>query len=514
MCITACQEITATIDSLAMVPVPHPGKFIDICYGDTVQFAGNALFPQNNFFYNQSIAASQFIWDFGDGSTDTGMNVSHVYSAAQGYTVGLTVLDIKGCRNINSINYKVRISENPISSVAVPPEICIGNDLNLSTGYNSFNTIQLSSPTYFQSYNLKNDSAFLIPDSQCRSSIIPISCYNPGQTITSLSDLSSIKINMEHSFVGDLQIKVTCPNGNSAILKQYLQNGSAYLGLPMGGISGPNNHDAYDCGGTYSCNPCTAQCITDPLQNAPGTGWTYDFSITPQYNTMQSYANAGNCMPPAPWYGGFSLLDSTSYQPYEPFSNFIGCPINGNWRLDVCDYWNIDNGWVFWWSIGLDPTVFPTNWSYNVPVDTIVWQGPFITQSTGHNLTIHPDSSGIFQYQVFIIDSYGCNYDTTLLVNVAPCNGVNDVTETDPIRIFPNPTSGEIYINLADHDIPLSIEIYSTFGSTILSGDFPKTGLSNDESEVNLYELNPGTYILRILFKDHVVVRKILILRM
>lgn len=46
-------------------------------------------------FINNSIAASNYLWDFGDGSTDTLMNAVHVYALAGNYTV--TLYAISSC---------------------------------------------------------------------------------------------------------------------------------------------------------------------------------------------------------------------------------------------------------------------------------------------------------------------------------------------------------------------------------------------------------------------------------
>ncbi|HRY33105.1 MAG TPA: PKD domain-containing protein [Bacteroidales bacterium] len=410
-CQIACQTVISSIDSIMTIPHPADSNYIDICYGDTITFVAKGVYPQNGFIYPQSDATSTFIWNLGDGTIVTGQSVTHVYNMIRGYNVELVITDVQGCVSMNALGTRVRVSDDPIGHVGTLPDICSGTDLNITVGYSSLNNINVTVPSYYQSASLKYDSATFIPDGgalggQCFNTFVTFNCFNPGQTVSSASDVVAIHANMEHSFVGDLEMKLICPNGQSVILKEYIQSGGAYLGVPLGGV----NHTNFDCAAPPSC-------ITDPAQNPPGTGWTYTFTFnSPQYNTMQSYANTGNATPPPP--GGNQQIDSSSYTPYEPWTGLIGCPLNGTWNFQVCDYWGIDNGWVFWWELELDPNILPVNWGYSVPIDYILWNGPFITQNTGTTLTIHPDTGGVFNYQVFITDKFGCTYDTLVPVNV------------------------------------------------------------------------------------------------
>ncbi|MCX6269925.1 MAG: PKD domain-containing protein [Bacteroidetes bacterium] len=417
-CVIACQTVMSDLDSANMHPHPSDSMYVDICFGDTIHFVGNGLFPQNNIIYAQSNATSTFIWNFGDGTIDTGQIINHFYNTIRGYNVELTVYDINGCMSMNSLGVRVRVSDDPIGHIGTLPDICSGTDLNITVGYSSLNNINVTLPTYVQSASLKYDSATFIPDGgalggMCYNTNVTFNCFNPGQTVTAASDIVSVAANMEHSFVGDLQMLLICPNGQSTIVKEYIQQGGAYLGQPFGG----DNHGSFDC-----TNP--PSCLVDPTQNPAGTGWTYTWTMNaPVYNTMQSYATTGNCPPPPPQ--GNNQIDSSTYMPFQPFSNMIGCPLNGTWNFQICDYWGIDNGWCFWWQLNLDANILPVNWGYQVPIDTVIWGGPYITFNSGKKLTIHPDTGGIYSYNVNIIDKFGCEYDTSVTVNVVATPQVN-----------------------------------------------------------------------------------------
>lgn len=56
-------------------------------------------------FTNQSQGADYFEWDFGDGNTKTGTNVSHTFTIDSQYIVTLTGVDLNGCRNDTVLSY-------------------------------------------------------------------------------------------------------------------------------------------------------------------------------------------------------------------------------------------------------------------------------------------------------------------------------------------------------------------------------------------------------------------------
>ncbi len=411
-CIKACQIVLSAIDSAASSPHLADSGYLDICLGDTITFVGKGIFPQNNIIYNQSNTNCTFIWNFGDGTIDTGLVLSHLYTNFMGYNVKLTIIDSMGCQNMNDLGLRVRISKSPINHIASLPDICSNTDLSVNVGPSSISTINISTPYFYQTASLEYDSATFIPDGgamggQCYNTNVVFNCFNPGQTVTAATDIVAVKVNMEHSFIGDLQFTLICPSGNQTILKTYHMNGGAYMGVPYGGA----NHGNFDC-----TNP--PACMSDPAQNPAGEGWNYSWTyISPQFGIMENYVNGAQ-------------MDSGSYTPDNPWTNMIGCPLNGTWNLQICDYWGIDNGWCFSWELQLDASILPTNWGYTVPIDTMFWSGPYIIQNTPNLLTIHPDTGGVFPYDFFIADDFGCTWDTTIMVNVVPTPEVNLGSDT------------------------------------------------------------------------------------
>ncbi len=71
---------------------------------------------------NSSVAEGShltaFNWEFGDGTTASGVNVSHVYNAAAVYDVKLTVVDDKG--RSDTTTHRTEITEAPVTPVPGP----------------------------------------------------------------------------------------------------------------------------------------------------------------------------------------------------------------------------------------------------------------------------------------------------------------------------------------------------------------------------------------------------------
>ncbi|NQX85683.1 MAG: PKD domain-containing protein, partial [Flavobacteriaceae bacterium] len=99
-CGTACQTITASID--ATDPVADASGVVTVSQGDQVDFNGSATFSDSG-------DGATYEWDFGEGSNDTGVNVSNTFSNAGTYTVTLTVTDTNptGCSDSVTITVNV-----------------------------------------------------------------------------------------------------------------------------------------------------------------------------------------------------------------------------------------------------------------------------------------------------------------------------------------------------------------------------------------------------------------------
>ncbi len=161
--------------------------------------------------------------------------------------------------------------------------------------------------------------ALAIPDGVGMSyeTTMDIQGFDPGQTLGAVSDIVSVCVVMEHSWLRDLQMEILCPSGQLVVLNEFLgqTGGEVYMGVP-------NDDDSFD-----------------PV---PGTGGTYCWTPTATNPPMLEWANAN------PLAG---TLPEGDYQASGSWDPFIGCDMNGLWMIRVTDDWGIDNGYIFEWSM-------------------------------------------------------------------------------------------------------------------------------------------------------------------
>ncbi|MGC8864820.1 MAG: PKD domain-containing protein [Bacteroidales bacterium] len=320
---TPCQPIIAAWDTLQIIPLPaDTGNFlyIPLCLGDSVFFKLFGTYPQNGQFYTQHDTLATYTWDFGDGSRTTTNTPSlwHRYDSARGFEMNVYITDTNQCIS-NPLVARVLVTQSPVNTVNPIPSICQG-DTTLVTPSTFINYVPYS---YSQVSSQKFDSTMFVPDGPncnpthpCYNTEVIFTSFLPTQTITSSSDIQSVCVLMEHSYVGDLSFVIKCPNGQTDTLKKYIHWGGADMGIA----------------GTPD-NGC------DPRNNPPGTPWNYCWStIFPTIGTIN--ANAGK-----------ARLDSTDiinnlnyYDPDNPFLISSDAPstVSGVLKFATIGQWITD----------------------------------------------------------------------------------------------------------------------------------------------------------------------------
>ncbi|MBR1626163.1 MAG: gliding motility-associated C-terminal domain-containing protein, partial [Bacteroidales bacterium] len=147
------------------------------------------------------------------------------------------------------------------------------------------------------------------------------------------------------------------------------------------------------------------------------TGDTSQFLQTPKQGVT---GNTAYTDPPSQNY-----LDATTVD-LNGFNSLIGCPLNGAWTIKVTDDMPGDNGWIcgWWMDINLSSA---TDWTYSVPIDTVIWGGPFITNASSMSAIVAPPitQSGSFTYNVKVVDDFGCQWPATTHISVVGTPIVN-----------------------------------------------------------------------------------------
>lgn len=390
----ACQTFLAELSSTSPAAQPAQEGWIDICPGDRVYFTGKGVYPQSGQQYDQSDLTTLFEWNFGDGSIAYGPIVSHRFDNSGGYLVQLTLTDILGCKSSNLVNQRIRVAPKPNFTLPAPinDAICAGDTLHLTGSIHAnrpANLLVIPDTTAFSIEASRADSLAL-PDGTgipYQTSLQFID-FAPGQLLTDVKDLESICVNMEHSYMRDLEIRITCPNGQNMVLHNFggQIGGPVYLGIPI---------------------------PSDGFSPIPGQGFDYCWTPTATNNTWLQYSNTV--------LGGSGTLPVGDYEPFQNFSNLLGCPLNGIWTITVTDLWMEDNGYIFSWSIKFRDELYANIESFTPDLISWGWKNqPSIIFQSQDSIVASPPNAGTGIYSFLVRDEFGCLWDTALRVQVLP----------------------------------------------------------------------------------------------
>ena len=241
-CFEPCQEIIGVIENTNPLP-DEEGKIL-VCPGEEVEFFGSGEFSISD-------ESATYSWDFGDGNSGQGQNVSHVFQESGIFSVGLTISDDnpEGCSSIQVGQIVLVAPSVDFSGTqAASQEICFGESTIIS-GAAETTQLEDCAPEIFEQTWLQDTQT--TGQQASYESTISVECYADGLDFTDVSQLIQICVVIEHSYIGDLDMLLTAPNGQSVYFAQY----------------GDGN------------DPGTSLGIPDEADNGnPGTGFEYCFT--------------------------------------------------------------------------------------------------------------------------------------------------------------------------------------------------------------------------------------------
>jgi gliding motility-associated-like protein len=419
---------------------------VKVCLNETLEFSGASSTAGSGF------SISNYAWDFDDGSTATGVVTSHSYSDPGRYIIQLEVTDNNGCSNNNLIDLVVDVGTIPnFNGTSLDQVTCENNSVCINGVVNA-TTWQDIPPT-----NVSEPSA--LPDGSgiCYEVPLTFTEFIPGLTITSASEVQNIYANVVHSWAGDLTLNLICPNNQS-------------VGL-------------FNSDGTWNTTNISSENFGNPVAT---NYYGFDYTWTNTGTTMNSWGATSTA----------TTIPAGTYGSEEPFSNLIGCPINGTWILEVCDLHSIDSGKVFSWGITFDPSVYAGLSSitpvYDSNCSDTYWAGldqtsSSLITSTAANcdqICITPTSIGVFDYIYSVTDDFGCTYDTTISITSNAC-GCN-VTALNSGSVCPGSS-----VNLTSSNVT---------GALSFNWSGPNNFSSNLQNPNNvLVSTTPGQYIYNVV---------------
>jgi gliding motility-associated-like protein len=98
--------------------------------------------PHNAVFTNTSLAGTDFLWDFGDGTTSTDPDPTHLYTNTGTYIIKLIAIDTSTCNRIDSTQFTITVYPVPVAGFNFSPNPAQENKptqfANTSTGAVSY----------------------------------------------------------------------------------------------------------------------------------------------------------------------------------------------------------------------------------------------------------------------------------------------------------------------------------------------------------------------------------------
>lgn len=393
-CTTPCDPPTS-VNNYVDIPDAINGITTTACVGETIEFTGAGSAAGAGF------TIDQYMWNFDYGVLDSlsGENASFTFEEPGEYLVSLTVFDNNGCASQNIEPLQILVSTIPAVDMEWEESVCFGETIDMSAIAEGVTWTSLPPQVVAGETYLADGAGFSY------SSSLNFDFFEPDAVLENCDDLLDISVNMEHSYLGDLEINIECPNGTLITLLDF----------------GANNG-----GGTF-----LGEAVDDGLTTTQGVG--YDYGWAPDATNGFIYDNANAS-------GG--IANAGIYQSNEDMCDLVGCPLNGSWTFSVIDNLGADNGWIFEWGINFNPSLFPDITTFTPTVgqdiDSTWWTGP--TGATvidqGNQITFVPDAPGFYDFTFNTVNSFECEYDTTITVEITPVDDIEAWSD-------PNPECGE-----------------------------------------------------------------------
>jgi gliding motility-associated-like protein len=129
-----CQTVIPATDTIKidMINAGFTNNEVKICGGTTVHFTDTS--------YSYFGIASR-TWNFGDGTTGSGTNISHTYATTGTYNVRLTINSIGGCADNETKPIYVKVNDIPIASIIGDTVACQSSSIIFNSSIQSVDSV-------------------------------------------------------------------------------------------------------------------------------------------------------------------------------------------------------------------------------------------------------------------------------------------------------------------------------------------------------------------------------------
>jgi len=347
---------------------------LNICDGDEISFYAYGILD------GDTLDNLNYKWDFDDGYFENGTDLDTMlreFPVPRAYRVMVTVW------NDNYWGYDIlpiRVGLKPWftdTKVDLPDDqigICNGEVVSL------IGDIKIKKWTEERNYVRTEIFPQYLDLPHPYSSYITRRSFDIGATFSSATDIDSIGVKIEHSNTANVRIMLTCPTGQTVMLK--------------------------DSGGVEKA---FGEPIIASGDFSEGVGYWYYFTNFPTHGTMNTFSDNVDTLP------------SGTYQSDSLFTKLNGCPLNGDWTISVEDLVDDEHdGYLFSWALYFNEDIEGDTIIYNNSYDITnsIWNGDGINLTEEGIGNAKPEGYDGHEYSFLIKDDYGCYHDTSLTVIV------------------------------------------------------------------------------------------------
>ena len=423
------EDFSGCVDSFDFDIIPHPvpsPSFIPIQL-DT------CVLPINYNFQNNSIGASSYNWDFGDGNNSINTLPDNSYISSGNYTIKLVASNTYGCSD--SITSSIFVK--PVTNAqfnAVPLDTC-----KLPANYSLVNN-STGSIAYIWDFgdgstsNLPNLNHSYSSDGNYQISLITMNsfgCFDTSYVEINVLPVPSLGFNYTQldtcSVPSNFSFQNTSTGGNS-YLWDFGDGLFSPVYSPLHTFSSDGTYNVKISGSNiFGCSDSLIQpLIVNPIPVAQFTAVQLDTCVIPaSYSLVNSSVGAifnswdlGNGASSNSTNFNFSYTSSGSYDISLLVMNQFGCLDSLTSSVNVSPVPQVSFNYA-----KLDSCILPSNYSFtntSTGGNSYLWSFDTIANSIQNNPFFSFNDDGIYQVSVLATNSLGCSDSAIDYINVSP----------------------------------------------------------------------------------------------